>query len=130
VNQLQDWELTLGYFKLDGAACHTPNRALVEIKSFFGDRIISTGIWPSRSPYMPPLDFFLCDLLKDKLFKHKYRTVDDMKSDITNETVGIPPAVLAATFANMELHLTVSPGKKTRFNIFCNQVISTSTRQV
>jgi hypothetical protein len=39
-NQLHEWGLTLGNFQQDGATCHTPNRALEEIESFFGDKVI------------------------------------------------------------------------------------------
>jgi hypothetical protein len=60
----------------------------------------------------------VCDLL----FKHKRRTVDDMKGDDTNETVPIPPAILAGTFVKVEEHVSPSTGRETNFSIFCNPV--------
>jgi 2-phosphoglycerate kinase len=50
---------------------------------------------------MTPLEVFLWDLLKSKMFKDKPRAVEDLKNIII-ETVAISPAMLAAAFANME----------------------------
>jgi hypothetical protein len=38
------------------------------LSSAFGDRIISCGIWPARSPDLNPCDFFFWDCLKDKVY--------------------------------------------------------------
>jgi hypothetical protein len=67
---------------------------------------------------MIPLDVFLCELL----FKHECHTVDDMISDNTKEFVAISAAILAATFAKMKGHISLSTGRKTNFSIFCNPV--------
>jgi hypothetical protein len=98
---------------------------LEEIESFFGDKVIWTWIWPSWSPDLTPMDVFMCDLL----FKHNRRTADDMRTDNTNETVRILPAILAAIFAKMEGHVSLSTGKETNFSIFLsNPFIATSTK--
>jgi hypothetical protein len=39
------WELILGYFQLDRAACHTSKRALEGITNFWGDKFISKRLW-------------------------------------------------------------------------------------
>jgi len=44
VNQLDDEELSIGYFQQDGATSHTSHTSMAEIQSFFGDRIISKGL--------------------------------------------------------------------------------------
>jgi hypothetical protein len=62
VNQLDDQELTIGYYQQDGATSHTSGMA--EVKSFFPDRIISRGLRPPRSPDLTPPDFFLWGNLK------------------------------------------------------------------
>jgi hypothetical protein len=41
-------------------------------------------------------------LLKGGVFENKPRNADDPKTNITNETAVIPPAMAAATFAGME----------------------------
>ena len=40
VNQLDDEELSVGYFQQDGATSHNSHASMAEIQSFFGDRII------------------------------------------------------------------------------------------
>jgi len=50
VNQLDDEELSIGYFQQDGATSHTSHGSMAEIQSFFGDRVISKGLWSPHSP--------------------------------------------------------------------------------
>jgi len=59
VNQLDDEEISIGYFQKDGATSHISHASMTEIQSFFGDRVISKGLWPSRSPDLTPPDYFL-----------------------------------------------------------------------
>ena len=56
VNQLDDEELSVGYFQQDGATSHNSHASMTEIQSFFGDRDISKGFWPPRSPDLTPPD--------------------------------------------------------------------------
>jgi len=58
VNQLDDEELSIGYFQQDGATSHISYVSMAEIQSFFGDRVISKGHWPPRSPDLTPPDYF------------------------------------------------------------------------
>jgi len=37
VNQMDDEELSVGYFQQDGATSHTSHASMAEIQSFFGD---------------------------------------------------------------------------------------------
>ena len=66
VDKLDDDELRNGYFQQDGATCHTSNESMIEIESFFDDRIISKALWPPRSPDLSPPDFFPVGRLKRK----------------------------------------------------------------
>jgi len=50
VNQLDDEELSIGYFQQDGATSHTSHDRMAEIRYFIGDRVFSKGFWPPRSP--------------------------------------------------------------------------------
>jgi hypothetical protein len=58
VNQLDDQELTLGYYQQDEATSHTSGVSIAKVESFFPDRVISRGLWPPRSPDLTPPDFF------------------------------------------------------------------------
>jgi len=59
VNQLDNEELSIGYFQQEGATSHTSHASMAEIQYFFGDRVISKGLWPRRSPDLTPPDYFL-----------------------------------------------------------------------
>jgi hypothetical protein len=45
-------------FRRDAATAHTSRASMAEIQSFFGDRVISRGLWPPRSPDLTPSDYF------------------------------------------------------------------------
>jgi hypothetical protein len=53
-------------------------------------------------------DLFLWDLLKGVVRKHKLRTVDGLSGNITNTNCAFAPALLAATFVNMEHRFDLS----------------------
>ena len=68
VNQLDDEELSVGYFQQDGATSHTSHASMAEIQSFF-DRVISKGLRPPRSPDLTPPDYFVWGYLKGRVTK-------------------------------------------------------------
>jgi hypothetical protein len=51
--------------------------------------IISSGIWPARSPDLNPYDFFLCRCLKDKVCNSNHRT-EELKESTLREIANIP----------------------------------------
>jgi len=71
VNQLDDEELSTGYFQQDGATSDTSYVSIVEIRSFIGDRVVSNGLWPPRSPDLTPPDYFLWAYLKGRVYRNK-----------------------------------------------------------
>ena len=100
-NQLDDKELSIGYFQQDGATSHTSNASIAEIQYFFGDRVISKGLGPPRSPDVTPPDYFLWRYLKGKVYQNKPRTIDALKANVTEEIQAVTADVLARTFRNM-----------------------------
>ncbi|KAF0710687.1 Reverse transcriptase domain-containing protein, partial [Aphis craccivora] len=46
--------------------------------------------WPARSPDLSMCDFFLWGYLKDKVFRHRPHTIEDLKQKITEEIEAIP----------------------------------------
>ena len=74
---------------------------MAEIQSFFGDRVISKGLWPLRSPYLMPPDYFLWEYLKGRDYQNKPRTIDALKANITEEIQAVTADVLVRTFQNM-----------------------------
>ena len=47
--------------------------------------------WPARSPDLRPCDVFLWGYLKEKVFKHRPRSLEDLKERIQQEIDSIPP---------------------------------------
>ena len=74
---------------------------MAEIQYFFGDRFISKGVWPPRSPDLRPPDYFLWGYLKGRVYQRKPRTIDALKANITKEIQAVTEDVLARTFQNM-----------------------------
>jgi hypothetical protein len=72
-----------------------------EIRSYFGDRLISKNLWPPRSPDLTPPDFFLCGLLKDRACSNKQGTIDALKEAI-RQKVAIIDVILPDVFANLQ----------------------------
>jgi len=101
VNQPDDEELSIGYFQQDGATSHNSLASMAEIQSFFGDRVISKGLWPSRSPDLRPPDYFLWRYLKGTVYQNKPRTIDALKANITEKIQAVTADVLARTFQNI-----------------------------
>jgi len=98
VNQLDDEELSIGYFQQDGATSYTSHASMAEIQSFFGDRVISKGLRQSRSPDLTPPDYFLWGYLKGRFYQNKPRTMDALKANIIDEIQTVTADILARTF--------------------------------
>jgi len=60
-----------GHFQQDGATSPTTLASMAEIQSFFGDRVISKGLRPPRSPDLTPPDYFLWEYLKGTVYQTK-----------------------------------------------------------
>jgi len=101
VNKLDHEELSIGYFQQNGATSHTSHASMAEIQSFFGDRVISKGLRPPRSPDLTPPDYFLWGYLKGRVYQNKPRTTDALKANITEEIQAVTADVLASTSQNM-----------------------------
>ena len=101
VNQLDNEELSIGYFQQDGPTSHTSHASIAEIQSFSGDRVISKGLWPQRSPDLTPPDYFLWGYLKGTVYQNKPRTIDALKANITEGIQAVTADVLARNFQNM-----------------------------
>ena len=101
VNRLDDKELSIGYFQQDGATSHTSHASMAEIQSFFGERVISKGLWPPRSPDLTPPHYFLWGYLKGRVYQNKPRITDASKTNITEAIQAVTADVLARAFQNM-----------------------------
>jgi len=100
-NQLDDEELSIGYFQQDGATSHTSHVSMTEIRFLFGDPVTSKGLCPKRSPDLTPPDYFLWGCLKGRVYRNKPRATDALKANITEEIQAVTADVLPRTFQNM-----------------------------
>ena len=77
--QLDDEELTVGYFQQYGATFHTSHASMAEIQSFFGNRVISKGLRTPRLPDLTPPDYFLWGYLKGEFTKTNHEPLTPWK---------------------------------------------------
>jgi hypothetical protein len=71
------------WIQQDGASSYTACSTVDTLHKFFGERIISKGLWPPRSPDLSPPDFFLWSFLKNSVYRNKPHTMEDFKRSIT-----------------------------------------------
>jgi len=58
---------------------------MAEMQSFFGDCVISKGLWPLHLPDLTLPDYFLWGYPKGRVYQNKPRTIDALKANITEE---------------------------------------------
>lgn len=91
------------WFQQDGATSHTAQISLQVLRQMFPGRLISSRgdvPWPARSPDLAPCDFFLWGHLKAEVFKHRPRTLPDLRNAIQEEIGLIPQEMLVRVMQN------------------------------
>ena len=86
------------WFQQDGATAHTARESIQMLQNIFQDRIISRGCeinWPPRSPDLTSPDFFLWGYLKERVYRNKPRTINDLKRNIEDQIRDISPEMLS-----------------------------------
>jgi hypothetical protein len=71
------------------------------LSDVFGDRIISSDIWPARSPDLNTCDFFFWGCVKDKVYNSNPRTEEELKESICREIANISAEQLQRTNKNV-----------------------------
>jgi inhibitor of nuclear factor kappa-B kinase subunit alpha len=89
------------FFQQDSATPHTARDSVEELRQVFGDRIVSRGLWPARSPDLNPCDFYLWGNLKQKVYKTNPHTIEELKENIRNEVSAISPSELQRVITNL-----------------------------
>ena len=83
--QLEDMDVDDVYLQQDGATCHTSGETIGLLREKFRGRVISRNgdyNWPPRSCDLTPLDFFLWDYVKDKVYTDSYQSIHELKMKI------------------------------------------------
>jgi len=93
------------WFQQDGA---TARRSLRVLREMFPGRLITLRgdvEWPARSPDLSPCDVFLWVYLKEKVFEHRPRSLEDLKERIQQEIDSIPPELTQSVMKNFRERL-------------------------
>jgi hypothetical protein len=98
VAQLREDEIARVCFHYDSATAHTAHASLALLREVFGHRIISSNIWPPRSPDLTPRDFYLWGALKIAAYKDSPRSPDKLKESVTSFTESILRTELVRAF--------------------------------
>jgi hypothetical protein len=61
---------------------------------YFGERVITRGLWPARSPDLSPPDYFLWGYLKDRVYNDHPRTLNELRVNIAAAINAISPELL------------------------------------
>ena len=81
------------WFQQDGATPHTAAASRLWLQQRFPGRVISLKEevqWAPHSPDLSPLDFFLCGYLKNRVYKDKLRTSEQLKRTLIAEVSAMP----------------------------------------
>jgi hypothetical protein len=70
----------------DCATAHTTTYSINVLNEVVGNRLISRGLWPARSPYLNPCDFYLWGNPKGKVYSNNPHTLVELKQSI-RETI-------------------------------------------
>ncbi len=89
------------YFQQDGARPHIANDVQSWLTERFGDRFINKKMWPPRSPDLNPCDYFLWGYLKSKVYYPAPQTLDELKSNISEEIKKINSDMLKSSILSL-----------------------------
>lgn len=96
------------WFQQDGATSHTARISMARLRQVFPLRLVSVRgdvEWPARSPDLSICDFFLWGYIKEKVFKHRPHTVEELKDRIREELAAIPIEMCRRAVQNFRTRL-------------------------
>jgi len=111
-------------FQQDGATCHTARETMAILREQFGEQLISRFgpvNCPPTSCDITPLDFFLWDYVKSKVYIGKSATIEILEANITRVINQIPHEMLERVIQNWNFrtgHVSRSYGQHFKEIIF------------
>lgn len=92
-------------FQLDGSPVHNAVVVREWLNENFENRWIGRNSplieWPPRSPDLTPLDFFLWGILKQKVYKSRPQSVEELRARITEACANVTPEQLRKVTTNI-----------------------------
>ena len=87
------------WWQQDGASVHCLAKTMKYLDNQFGEKMLAMNTlqgfdWSARSPDLNPLDFCVWGVLKEKVFKPRPRTMEELKRRIKLEVDRLDPAML------------------------------------
>lgn len=104
---MDDEELRSGYFQQDNAPPHVSNTVITFLSEFFEERLMSRNLWPPRSPDLSPLDFCIFGYIKDKVFRSRLHTLQELREKILEVCNTINEGMLERIFENMKRRVNI-----------------------
>ena len=89
------------WLQQDSAAAHTAAYTMVILHEFFGETLISKGLWPLRSPDLISPDLFLWSYLKDAVYRSNPRDLKQLQMNITRIIEEVKERTLRKVARNM-----------------------------
>ena len=99
------------WFMQDGAMPHRTREVFALLDEHFHGRVIGLDYqsrygcgmeWPPYSPDLNPCDFFLWGYLKDRVYRSRPRTLQDLQESIISETQAIPSSMLTNVISGFQ----------------------------
>ncbi len=100
VSQLEKSECR-SWLQQDNACLHVSTNTTSFIIKFFKERLISANLWPPHSPDLSPLDFFIWNYLKNRVYMTALRNLEELKGNIAGEIENIDQKTLKHVFLNL-----------------------------
>jgi hypothetical protein len=70
------------------------------LNEIFGEHVISRNLWPPRSPYLTPPDFYLCGAAKSAVYHDRPHMLNELKTVVNAFIRNISQADLQKVFVN------------------------------
>jgi hypothetical protein len=88
-------------FQQDSATAYSAASTMEILHEFFGENVISKGVWPPRSPDFTSPDFLLWSYLKDTVYRSNPRDLKQLKMNITRAIEEVNERTLREVARNM-----------------------------
>ena len=99
LKRLNGGTLDQAWWQQDGASVHRTAKTMQYLDRQFNNRVLAMSTisgfdWPARSPDLNPLDFCVWGVLKEKVFKPRPQTVEELKDRIRFEVGRLDKSML------------------------------------
>jgi len=89
------------WFQQDSATAHTAASTMEILHEFFGENLISKGVWSPRSPDLTSPAFFLWRSFKDTVYRTNPRDLKQLKMNIIRAIEEVNERTLRKVARNM-----------------------------